>query len=149
MLAAVRGTSRQFARSLCHALLAGAGITQTALVVFAADQGSAEAVVPLVRINPDYPQQALAGNLEGWVQLEFTITETGAVADPFVVDSAVCANGQGPESCRSDDMFKSATLDAIAKWRYAPLIVDGEAVSRPGVQTIIRFTLEDLEKPAP
>ncbi|MGV3590190.1 MAG: TonB family protein [Gammaproteobacteria bacterium] len=149
MLTRKQRTRYQALKSTTFTVLAGAGLLQAALVVFAAERSESPAIVPLVRINPEYPQQALAGNMEGWVQLEFTITETGAVADPVVVDSAACPNGQGPESCRSDDMFKSVALDAIAKWRYAPLIVDGEAVSRPGVQTIIRFALEDPGKPAP
>ena len=149
MLTRKQRTRYQALKSTTFTVLAGAGLLQAALVVFAAERSESPAIVPLVRINPEYPQQALAGNMEGWVQLEFTITETGAVADPVVVDSAACPNGQGPESCRSDDMFKSTALDAIAKWRYAPLIVDGEAVSRPGVQTIIRFALEDPEKSEP
>lgn len=148
MLTDVRGNKHQTLKTLACALLAGLGFTQATLVVLAADVASADTPAPIVRINPDYPQQALSANLEGWVQLEFTISETGAVVDPFAVDSGVCLNGQGPESCRSDDMFKAAALAAIAKWRYAPKIVNGEPVSLSGVQTIFRFTLEDPEEPA-
>lgn len=143
MLTQARGTRHQWLKTMLCALLAGGGVTQAALVVFAADAGNGPDIVPLVRINPQYPQQALTADLEGWVQIEFTITETGAVMDPLIVDNGVCLNGQGPESCKPDDMFNSAALAAIAKWRYSPRIVDGKAVSRPGVQTIMRFVLED------
>ena len=41
--------------------------------------GSDRDVIPLVRINPDYPPRALSRGLEGWVQVQFTITPTGTV----------------------------------------------------------------------
>ncbi|MGV3592838.1 MAG: energy transducer TonB [Gammaproteobacteria bacterium] len=93
--------------------------------------GADRDVVPLVRINPDYPQRALSRGLEGWVQVQFTISETGAVIDPIVVDSS-------PKG-----IFDDAALKAISRWRYNPKIEGAVAVQRVGVQTIIRFTLED------
>ncbi|MDY6981714.1 MAG: energy transducer TonB [Pseudomonadota bacterium] len=93
--------------------------------------GADRDVVPLVRINPDYPQRALSRGLEGWVQVQFTISETGAVIDPIVVDSS-------PKG-----IFDDAAIKAISRWRYNPKIEGAVAVQRVGVQTIIRFTLED------
>lgn len=93
--------------------------------------GADRDVVPLVRINPDYPQRALSRGLEGWVQVQFTISETGAVIDPVVVDSS-------PKG-----IFDDAAIKAISRWRYNPKIEGAVAVQRVGVQTIIRFTLED------
>ena len=41
-------------------------------------------------------------------------------------------------------LFRSeAALKSIARWRYNPKIEGGVAVDRVGVQTIIRFTLEN------
>ena len=40
--------------------------------------GSDRDTIPLVRVPPDYPQRALSRGLEGWVQVQFTITGTGA-----------------------------------------------------------------------
>lgn len=93
--------------------------------------GADRDVVPLVRINPDYPQRALSRGIEGWVQVQFTISETGAVIDPIVVDAS-------PKG-----IFDDAALKAISRWRYNPKIEGAVAVQRVGVQTIIRFTLED------
>jgi periplasmic protein TonB len=93
--------------------------------------GADRDVVPLVRINPDYPQRALSRGLEGWVQVQFTISETGAVIDPIVVDSS-------PKG-----IFDDAAIKAISRWRYNPKIEGAVAVQRVGVQTIIRFNLED------
>jgi TonB family protein len=86
-------------------------------------------VVPLVRINPQYPELALRRRREGWVQMQFDITDTGTVANAHVVSS-------------SDPMFDDAALTALRQWRYKPKITDGLPVARPGVQTIIRFQLE-------
>jgi len=92
--------------------------------------GSDRDVIPLVRINPDYPPRALQRGLEGWVQVQFTITATGTVKDPTVVDAM-------PKS-----IFDDAALKAIARWRYNPKVENGTAVERVGVQTRIVFQLE-------
>jgi len=64
------------------------------------------------------------------VQVRFTITPTGTVKDPVVVN----AEPKG--------MFDDAALKAIARWRYNPRVEGGVAVERVGVETIIRFQLE-------
>jgi protein TonB len=92
--------------------------------------GSDRDVIPLVRINPDYPPRALSRGIEGWVRVQFTITATGTVKDPIVVDAM------------PKNMFEDAALKAIARWRYNPKVENGVAVERVGVQTIIRFQLE-------
>ena len=92
--------------------------------------GSDRDVIPLVRINPDYPPRALSRGLEGWVQVQFTITATGTVKDAVVVNA------------EPKNIFDDAALKAIARWRYNPKVESGTAVERVGVQTIIRFQLE-------
>jgi protein TonB len=92
--------------------------------------GSDRDVIPLVRINPDYPPRALSRGLEGWVQVQFTITPTGTVRDAVVVNA------------EPKNIFDDAALKAIARWRYNPKVESGVAVERVGVQTIIRFQLE-------
>jgi periplasmic protein TonB len=92
--------------------------------------GSDRDVMPLVRINPDYPPRALSRGIEGWVQIQFTITATGTVKDAVVVKS-------------SSNIFEEAAIKAILRWRYNPKIENGEGVERVGMQTILRFELED------
>jgi protein TonB len=92
--------------------------------------GSDRDVIPLVRINPDYPPRALSRGLEGWVQVQFTITPTGTVANAVVINA------------EPKNIFDDAALKAIARWRYNPKVEGGTAVERVGVQTIIRFQLE-------
>jgi protein TonB len=92
--------------------------------------GSDQDVLPLVRISPDYPPRAAARGIEGWVLVQFTITEIGTVKDAIVVDAM------------PKNMFEDSALKAIARWRYNPRVEGGVAVERVGVQTIIRFVLE-------
>jgi periplasmic protein TonB len=92
--------------------------------------GSDRDVIPLVRIAPDYPPRALSRGLEGWVQVQFTITPTGTVKDAIVVNA------------EPKQVFDDAALKAIARWRYNPRVEGGVAVERVGVQTIIRFQLD-------
>jgi periplasmic protein TonB len=92
--------------------------------------GSDRDIVPLVRINPDYPPRALSRGLQGWVIVQFTISATGTVKDQKVVDS-------------SNDVFNDAALKAIARWRYNPKVEEGVAVERKGVQTKLVFQLEN------
>ena len=92
--------------------------------------GSDRDVIPLVRINPEYPQRARSRGIEGWVQVEFTITPAGTVADAKVVD----ADPKG--------LFEKAALDAIGRWKYNPKVVDGRAMERRGVGVVLTFKLE-------
>lgn len=87
-------------------------------------------VVPRIRVNPAYPPSAIARNLEGWVRVQFTVTAIGTVRDAAVVAS------------EPGSTFDDAALNAIARWRYNPRVVNGEAVERVGLQTVIRFELE-------
>ncbi|HEX6999901.1 MAG TPA: TonB family protein [Gammaproteobacteria bacterium] len=92
--------------------------------------GTDRDVIPLVRVNPDYPPAAVRRNIEGWVKVQFTITAAGTVRDALVVEA-------DPEG-----VFDGAALAAISRWRYNPKIEGGVPVERVGLQTIIRFDLE-------
>ena len=91
--------------------------------------GSDRDVVPRVEVNPQYPPRAEQRGIEGWVEVEFTITPVGTVDDARV-------SGSNPPY-----IFDRAALDAIRRWRYKPKIKDGVAVARLGVQTRFRFDL--------
>lgn len=87
-------------------------------------------VVPIVRISPQYPRQALLNGQEGWVHLEFTITKDGRVMDAVVVDS------------EPRGVFERAALQAIIRWKFRPRYVDGQAITRRASQ-VIDFHLEE------
>lgn len=68
----------------------------------------------LAKIPPQYPPWALARGLEGWVELTFIVTEQGTVLDPVVVDS-------NPKNA-----FENAALAAVVRWRFRPVMNNGE-----------------------
>ncbi len=87
-------------------------------------------IIPIVRINPIYPREAAINGTEGWVKLEFTITETGTVKSPRVIDA------------KPPRIFNREAVRAILKWKFKPRVVDGVAVERQATQTI-DFKLEN------
>jgi protein TonB len=105
--------------------------TRGAMTGMKISAGSDRDVIPLVRINPDYPSRAQSRGIEGWVMVEFTITPSGTVLDPKVLDS-------DPKG-----MFDDAAVKAIARWKYNPKVENGVAVERRGIRVVLRFDLED------
>ena len=88
-------------------------------------------VVPIVRVTPQYPLRASERGIEGWVEVEFTISRSGTVKDPSVINS------------HPSSIFDRSALKAIRKWKYNPKIEDGEPVERPGVKVRLKFDLSD------
>lgn len=86
--------------------------------------------LPIVKVQPIYPRRALSRRIEGYVILEFTVTRTGAVRDPVVIDS------------EPPNVFDDAAVRAALKFKYKPKIVNGEAVEVAGVQNRITFRME-------
>jgi TonB family protein len=68
-------------------------------------------------VSPRYPTGAQQTRVGGWVDVQFTVTAEGAVADASIV-------GAQPVG-----VFERSALDAVRRWRYRPLIQDGHAVS--------------------
>ncbi len=99
----------------------------TAVAIAASDTD----VVPIVRVNPQYPLRASERGIEGWVIVEFTISKLGTVKDPKVLQS------------HPSSIFDRSALKAIRKWKYNPKIEDGEPVERPGVKVRLTFDLSD------
>ena len=94
----------------------------------AGDPGAEGDVIPIVRIEPQFPREALLKGINGWVELEFTIEPDGSVSDPKVVDS------------QPRRIFDRNALRAIYKWKFKPRIVDGKPIARRARQRM-DFTL--------
>jgi len=94
------------------------------------DRNADGEVIPLVRIQPIYPRKAAMDRLEGWVEVEFTITETGGVTDVAV---------QG----YSDRIFVRPAVRSILKWKFKPRVEDGQALTRRATQIMEFKLLED------
>ncbi len=85
---------------------------------------------PLVRQEPAYPRNLITRGIEGWVELQFTVSGSGAVTDVMVVD----ADPRGA--------FDAAAIKAVQSWKYAPRVREGRAVERRGMRVVLRFNLD-------
>jgi protein TonB len=95
-----------------------------------ADRTAEGDVVPLVRIQPQYPRDAAVSQIEGYVTIQFTIDKTGSVRSPRVIDS------------KPPRVFDREAIRAILRWKFKPRVVNGEAVERQATQTI-EFNLDE------
>jgi TonB family protein len=129
-------------------------------VIFGASaQNVNDGPLPVVRIAPEYPAEALAAEREGSVELQFTIAANGTTKDVVVLDSS------SPE-------FEAPAIAALLRWRYLktntecvgverppaegssarPVVRCTEnpnlpVVERPGIRTVIRYELDEQGNP--
>ena len=100
--------------------------------------------LPIVKVQPQYPRRALSRGLTGWAIVEFTVTDQGTVADPYVVSNCAwikTAKTEGECSDRPSSVFDSAAIKAALKFKYKPKVIDGTPVATAGVQNKITFEL--------
>jgi len=88
--------------------------------------------LPIVRIAPQYPRRAAQKGLEGFVDLEFTVTKLGTTKDVVVI------NAEPP------NIFDRAAIQSVLKYKYKPKVENGKPIDVSGVQ--IRVTFEMAKK---
>jgi protein TonB len=88
------------------------------------DLGAYSELIPLMRIQPQYPRNAQRDRIEGFVEFKITINPDGTVK------SAV------PINAKPRGVFESAAMQAILKWKFKPKVVDGKGVETTGTQKI-------------
>ncbi len=86
--------------------------------------------VPVVRVEPIYPQIAAQRSMEGWVLLKFDIGPSGNVQNAKVVES------DPPR------IFDEAALNAVKKWKYKPQVREGKPLTTRGITVRLTFKLE-------
>ena len=86
--------------------------------------------LPIVKVSPIYPARAQSQGLEGWVLLKFTVTESGSVQDPVVIEA------------EPPGVFEDSAKRAVLKFKYKPRVVDGRPISVPNVQQLITFKID-------
>lgn len=90
--------------------------------------------LPIVKVAPQYPRTAAQRGIEGYVVLEFTVTELGTVSEPKVIEADPPA------------IFDQAAIQAALKFKYKPKMVNGKAEAVSGVRNIIRFELDKSKR---
>jgi TonB family protein len=82
----------------------------------------------LKSVQPTYPMRAVNAKIEGWVDVEFTVAETGKVKDA------------GVRAASTPGVFEEAAVKAVLQWRYKPVLRDAKPVPvRSEIR--VRFTL--------
>lgn len=84
---------------------------------------------PVYQVRPTYPMSAQRSGKEGFAIVEITVDKDGFVQSPTVIE----VDGH--------DAFAQASLDAVAKFRYAPRYENGEAVDTEGVRYRFVYSL--------
>jgi protein TonB len=95
------------------------------------ETGRGGGIFAYVRVEPVYPNRALARGIEGFVDLAFDITGAGGTTNIRVID----ADPQG--------VFERAAMRALQKWKYKVPLEDGIATGQRDMTTRIRFKLEE------
>ena len=85
--------------------------------------------LPIVTVAAVYPAQALARGMEGYVDVSFTVTTTGTVRNPVVIQS-------------TSSLFDRAAIQAVLKFKYKPGDVEGVPVEIPNVKARITFSIQ-------
>lgn len=84
---------------------------------------------PVKRVPPVYPDSAALANQEGFVTLQFDITETGATDNIKVVKSSPAG------------VFDSSAVKAMEQWQYKPRVQSGKAQRQTGILVQLDFKL--------
>lgn len=113
-----------------RAAAAKASATQVASNAGPSSSGGGETrdAIPVSSIRPRYPANALRNNIEGWVDVTYTVNADGTVGNVQVV-------GAEPRH-----VFDNAALEAIRRAKFSPALRDGVAVESQQHQRI-QFTL--------
>ena len=84
---------------------------------------------PVKRVPPIYPASAALANQEGFVTLQFDITETGATDNIKVVKSSPAG------------VFDISAVKAMKQWQYKPRVQGGKAQRQTGILVQLDFKL--------
>lgn len=85
---------------------------------------------PLYRVEPKYPRKALRLGKQGHVLLSFDINQTGRVVNIKILET------------KPPHMFERSAKRALKKWKYKPMLVNGQAVSQHGKKIRLDFKME-------
>ena len=99
--------------------------------------------IPLFKVQPVHPRRASERGTEGYVIVAFTITESGTIEDPYVIEGK-CRSAKNRSGEYNDcSMFNSATIRAAKKLKYKPTVRDGRAVAVEDVPHKFTYEIED------
>jgi protein TonB len=80
-------------------------------------------------VAPKFPDVARQRGIDGWVDVEFTVGSDGRVSDVAVI------------AAQPTGIFEKAATDAVSRWRYKPVVRDGQPVSE-STRLRLRFAVQ-------
>ena len=86
-------------------------------------------VSPLFRVEPVYPRKARLQGTEGFVLLQFDITETGQVDNISVIQAS------------PPHIFNVSAIRALRKWKYKAKREGGKAVRQKSLKVRLKFQI--------
>lgn len=87
--------------------------------------------IATVLVQPDYPRRAALHGIEGYVDVQFDVTATGATTNIQVL------------AAHPERYFEDAARKAVKNWKYSPVVKDGKPQVYQGMQQRLVFTLAD------
>ncbi len=107
---------------------ARSALTEQLIAMESAKPVPASALKIATYVAPNYPQRATERNVEGWVDIEFTVGTDGKTRSIVVTDAS------------HETLFRREATDAVEKWQFEPRIFMGRAIEQTSF-TRIRFVL--------
>lgn len=95
-----------------------------------AQLGQTQQAIPLHRVDPYYPRKALQRRIEGYVVISFDIGLSGKPENINI------------EEADPARVFNREALNAIKRWKYQPLVVNGVAQKRRGQRVKLEFRIQ-------
>jgi len=120
-------------KSVLNSVKKLAGINISEMGDFGMDGvGSMGSIQPVIPLNCEYPGNASARKIEGWVLVEFEITKTGSVRDVYVLDA------------NPPNVFDRSAARCISRARFPAQKKDGVSIAVT-TKKYIDFVLEKEE----
>ena len=88
---------------------------------------------PVVRTAPKYPPSELRNRQQGWVELNYVVTESGEVVEPVV------------EASSGSRAFERAALNTVTRWSYEPAMLNGEPIQQCKTAVRISFAIDGAQ----
>jgi TonB family protein len=107
---------------------ARSALTEQLIAMESAKPVPASTLTLATYVAPVFPQRATDRNLEGWVDIEFTVGTDGRTRNIVVTDAS------------HETIFRREATDAVEKWLFEPRIFMGRAIEQTSY-TRIRFVL--------
>lgn len=87
-------------------------------------------LMPLIKVQPDYPAIAAARGIEGFVDVVFDVTATGTTENIRIIHAE-------PSS-----VFNRSVIQALQRWKYKPKLVNDNPVKALDVRERITFEFQ-------